>query len=185
MKKKFGIDIDDTILEVWEDELIKKYNKKYNKNFVFEDLENHNFNNNEDLKKEFFDYYYKNHSDMKLFSWVKEKLSELKEKYELFLITSRPKKDIAFTKRDIVHLFWEDFFEEIIFSCEYWEDKKCIISNEKKFDVVIDDAPHHIENYINNTEIKKIIIFDKPWNKQIKEDNKRVFRVQNWSEINI
>lgn len=185
MKKKFWIDIDDTIIKLWEDEIFSVYNARHNKSLKFEDVKSHNFNGDENLRKVFFEYFYKNHSKLKLFDWVREKLGELKEKFDLYLITSRPVSDIELTMKDIHFLFWKKYFKDIIFTCNHSSDKKCELSNKIWFDVVIDDAPHHIENYIKNTKIKKIIIFDQPWNRELKEDNKRVFRVKSWFDVNL
>jgi len=183
MKGKFWIDIDDTILKVWIEEILLNYNKKFNKNLIFDDIKTHDFNWSKDLEKEFFDYFYKNHSKLKLFGWVKEKLEKLKKDYQLFLITSRPVEDIEMTKKYMSKIFWDDFFEEIIFTSEHNDDKKCELANKYWFDVVIDDASHHIKNYINNTKIKKIIIFDQPWNREIEEDNIRTLRIKSWREL--
>lgn len=68
--KKIWIDIDDTIVKVWYQDIIDNYNKKYNKNLVFDDIKTHDFNGCEKLKKEFFDFYYSNHRNLDLFQHI-------------------------------------------------------------------------------------------------------------------
>jgi uncharacterized HAD superfamily protein len=68
MKKRFGLDIDDTLIKVWEDNLIKNYNHKYNKTLKFDDIKSHDFNKDEKLKNTFFEYFYENHENLKLFN---------------------------------------------------------------------------------------------------------------------
>ena len=48
--------------------------------------------------------------------------------------------------------------------------------------MVIEDALHHIEDYVRYTDIP-VIIFDMPWNRGYREDRKRVFRTKHWQEI--
>jgi hypothetical protein len=70
-------------------------------------------------------------------------LEELSEKYDLYLITSRPISDIEITKNYIDNTFWNNYFKDIIFTHKYNNDKKCELSKKLWFDIVIDDAAHH------------------------------------------
>lgn len=182
MKKSIGIDIDDTLVKVWHQDIIDNYNKKYNKNLVFDDIITHDFIWDENLKKEFMDYFYANYMSLDLFPMAYDKLLELRDEFDLYLITSRPLSDIELTYEYINDRFWEGFFKDIIFSLKYTDDKKCSLAMKHNFDIVIDDAPHHIINYYNNTSINNIIIFDNPRNRHLSFDD-RVTRVKSWAEI--
>ena len=47
---------------------------------------------------------------------------------------------------------------------------------------MVDDGPHHIEAYKQNFS-GKICIFHAPWNREIEEDNQKVFRIYDWYEF--
>jgi len=78
--------------------------------------------------------------------------------------------------------FWKNFFEEVIFIKESGEDHKYKAANSLNLDVVIDDGPHHIEDYKKYFSWK-ICIFNQWWNKHIWEDNSKVFRVYDWYDF--
>lgn len=49
---------------------------------------------------------------------------------------------------------------------------------------MIDDAPHHIGDYIKHCSDVEVIIFDQTWNKSIDETNReKLHRVHNWKEF--
>jgi len=181
-KLNIWVDLDDSLVKVWDDEIISNYNKKFNKNLKFDDIITHSFIWEEGLKNEFFDYYYKNFFDIDLFHWAKDVLVKLKQEWHNFyVITSREKQDIELTYKYLNNKFWENFFEKIIFTKEQGEDRKCVLANKYLIDLVIEDAPHHIDNYIKNTNCK-ILVFSQPWNKNIKEEN-NIFIVKSWQDI--
>ena len=100
------------------------------------------------------------------------------------MITSRPLKDKDHTLQILENYFWNDFFSDIIFTLETWEDNKYSIATELSLDVVIDDSPHHIESYQKYFS-GKICIFHQMWNRHIREDNKNIFRIHNWNDFQL
>jgi tRNA A37 methylthiotransferase MiaB len=186
-KKKqlhIAIDIDDTLLSVWEDEIFEVYNKKYNTNLTLHDLKSHNFNDDQNLREIFFDIYYKNFDLHDFYVDAKESLIEFKNQWHrLSLLTSRPDRDKEPTRMRFLKEFGEGFFENMLFTCDYWVDDKSLVAQHFDFDIVIDDAEHHILNYQKNTDTK-ILIFSQPWNERISE-NDRMTKVKNWNDIKI
>lgn len=179
------VDLDDSTIKVWYNEIFENYNKKYWKNITINDLHTHNFNWDELLKNEFFDYYYKNHDNFEMYEWAKDILIKLKEDWNrLFILTSRtPEKDKDLTLKYLDNKFWKWFFEDIIFVKENWLDKKDSFVRKHSLDIVIDDAPHHITDYLKNTNCK-ILVFSQPWNKEFNDfKDKRINIIKSWNEI--
>jgi len=60
------------------------------------------------------------------------------------------------------------------------EFKKSAICKELGVDLIIEDAPHYIED-CSEAGIK-VFIFDRPWNQEVRE-NDLITRVRDWGEI--
>ncbi len=97
------------------------------------------------------------------------------------IITSREPHYKAGTIRYLNEVFGENFFAEILFTCDYEADDKAILAKNHNCDVVIDDAAHHIMRYLEKTNMK-IIKMDAPWNREI-ADSDRVIGVKTWKEV--
>lgn len=182
-KKRLNIwvDLDDSLIHIWNDEVLEIYNKKYNKNVKFSDITTWNMWDDK-LKKIFLEYYYENYDKHFLYDWAREVLHKLKNDWhKLYVVTSRPEKDKPLTFEFLNREFWEWFFEDYLFTCDFWDDKKCNIANKFELDVVIDDAPHHIENYIKNTPCH-IFVISQPWNESIIWHDK-TYRPNSWENI--
>lgn len=178
---KIGIDIDDTIAEVWRKEILENYNKKYKKNITLNDIKSHNFNGDENLKKEFFDFHYKNITKHKLFPKAKEIILKLLERGdEIFFITSRPNLDEKDTRIWFDLNFGDIFKDNIHFTFQYNDPCKSIPVKTLGIDILIDDAPHHIENV--SKEKKLVLMYNQPWNENINEGDYKK-RVRSWEEI--
>jgi len=182
-KLKIGIDIDDTLLEVWCPAVLEVYNRKFGEILKFDDITSYNFNGITNLKKE----YQKYGADFKGLNFqpeAQETLKKLKEEWhELFIITSRLPEHRAATQAALDIAFWPWFFQEIIFILESGNDNKYMAAEKRWFDIVIDDAPHHIEWYRDNYEDTKVVIFDQTWNQEIQENNTSLYRMHRWSEL--
>ncbi|NRH20518.1 radical SAM protein [Candidatus Gracilibacteria bacterium] len=177
-----AIDIDDTIMNVWRDEMFEEYNKKYSANLVFEDIKTHGFNGDLKLKEIFFQQYYAHQESLPIYENAKDVIYKLKKDgHILSLLTSRPEGDKIFTKNWAIKEFGADFFENILFSCDFGADDKSIVAQKYGFDLVIDDAEHHIEGYSQNTDAH-ILMYSQPWNQHIEEAGKK-YRVNHWNDI--
>jgi len=102
--------------------------------------------------------------------------------HELYVITSRPPEVRETTQRLLKNCFWDDFFREIIFIKESGDDFKYKAANKLNLDIVVDDGPHHIKDYIEHFSWK-ICIFEQWWNRIIREDNSKVFRIYDWNDF--
>jgi len=182
-KLKIGIDLDDTLFVVLSNEIINAYNKKYNKVLKLDDITEFDCNGIPELMQEYHNFEKRHELDMQIHSDGETVLKNLKNKWHsLYIITSRPPEIRDTTQQLLASYFWEDFFEEIVFIKESWNDNKYKAANKLWLDIVVDDGPHHIKSYYKNFS-GKICIFEQWWNKKIKVDNSRVFRIYDWQDF--
>lgn len=183
-KLKIAIDLDDTLFIVLSDEIVNSYNKKYHQILKIEDITRFDCNGIPELMAEYHDFEKRHELDMSIHSGGEEVLKKLKTQWhELYIITSRPPKARSTTEKLLESYFWSDFFTQIIFINESWEDNKYKAANNLWVDIVIDDGPHHIKAYYKYFA-GKICIFEQSWNRAIKEDNSKVFRIYDWHDFN-
>ena len=180
---KIGIDMDDTLFVILSEDLIKTYNKKFHDTIDMDSVNTFDCWGIKNLMNEYHHYENNNARDLKLHTWAESVIKKLHISWhQLYIITSRKPKDKKNTLILLEKYFWNNFFNKIIFTKELWHDHKYKIANEYNLDIVIDDGPHHIEEYTKNFAWK-IIIFHAPWNKQIQEDNKKIFRIYDWYDF--
>jgi len=182
-KLKIGIDLDDTLFVVLWEELLMRYNEKFRDIIQMDDITTFDCWGIENLMNEYHIFETENVHNLELHSGAFEVLTQLKKDWHsLYVITSRK----IHTKNDthilLEKYFWDDFFQEIIFIKDRWHDNKYEAANEHNLDIVIDDGPHHIEHYREHFTWK-VCIFYAPWNKEIQEDNKKVYRVHDWYDF--
>ncbi len=182
-KLKIGIDLDDTLFIVLSNEIINTYNKKYHKILKLDDITRFDCNGIPELMEEYHNFEIRHELDMKIHTGGEEVLKRLKAAgHELYVITSRPPEVRKTTEVLLTKYFWENFFKEIIFIKESWDDFKYKAANKLSLDIVIDDGPHHIKDYCEHFS-GKICIFEQWWNRIIREDNSRVFRIYDWNDF--
>jgi len=180
---KIGIDLDDTLFEVWCPSVLEIYNRKYKEILAFDEIVTFDFNGIKELRHEYRSYATKNKFSLQLQNWAEKTLKKLKEEgNQLYIITSRLPEERNDTEKVLEELFWKDFFSWIYFTLEEWVDTKYTIAEKLKLDIVIDDAPHHIHAYNENTSIKTLV-YSQTWNKDIKTQANILERVTNWNEI--
>lgn len=182
-KLKIGIDLDDTLFVVLWEELLMRYNEKFRDIIEMDDITTFDCWGIENLMNEYHVFETENAHNLELHSGAFEVLMQLKKDWHsLYIITSRNLDTKSDTYILLEKHFWNDFFEEIIFIKNRWHDNKYEAANEYNLDVVIDDGPHHIEDYREHFTWK-VCIFYAPWNKEIQEDNKKVYRVHDWYDF--
>lgn len=182
-KLKIGIDLDDTLFVVLGEELLQIYNQKFHDIVKMTDINTFNCGGIDELMQEYHIFETKNAINLSLHTGWEQVLKKLKlEGHQLYIITSREIEARENTQKILEKYFWIDFFKEIIFIHEFWHDNKYSVANKYHLDIVIDDAPHHINAYKENF-LWKICIFHAPWNRSLKEDNKRVFRIHDWFDF--
>lgn len=180
---KIAIDIDDTLLHSWGDEsVLNLYNKVFEKNLTYQDLLTHNFLGDESLREYFMHYHNETFDTLPLYPDAEDVIKSWKSQgYLVGTLTSRAEKYKDGTIVFLEKIFGKGFFDFYEFTADYSSDEKFRIANAISADIVIEDAPHHIEGYIANTDAS-IIVFHQPWNVDIVESD-RVFCAKNWKEV--
>jgi len=198
-KIKLALDFDDVMYQT-SSLIIEEVNKKFNLNIRLQDL-NNNFFLEEVLKG-----YSKDIEDIKRYvhdliitSYEIEKELYLEDNLcwlsyiqvidnVVEVITNRKENSIQATESLLNNLYDKidiNFNLYMIGSQDYSFSNlpaKDIILNETNAEVFIEDRADTIETVLKNTNCK-VLIYDKPWNRSLKEDNKRSYRVFNWNQI--
>ncbi|MCH8518218.1 radical SAM protein [Candidatus Gracilibacteria bacterium] len=182
-KMKIGIDLDDTLFVVLGEELLMRYNQKFRDLVRMEDITTFDCGGIENLMNEYHIFETENAQNLELHTGGQEVIQSLKDDgYKLYVITSREVQAKNDTLILLEKYFGNDFFEEVIFIKERGHDNKYEAANEYELDIVIDDGPHHIDAYRENFK-GKICVFHSPWNRECKEDNKKIYRIHDWYEF--
>ncbi len=180
---KIWVDLDDTLFVVLWEELLERYNQKFHDIVQMHDIDTFDCGGIKELMNEYHIFETENATKLQPHTGWIEVLKQLKSQgHQLYVITSRVITARENTEIILEKYFWNNFFEEIIFIKDLWHDNKYIAANKYNLDIVIDDGPHHIEAYKHNF-LWKICVFHAPWNRNIREDNKRVFRIQDWYDF--
>ncbi len=182
-KLKIGIDLDETLLEVWCPKVLEAYNRKFHDIIELDDITSYDFNGIHQLQTEYRKYG-KNNSELSFQQWATDVLRKLHNSgHQLYIVTSRDVDERVFTTDFLEKEFWEDFFTKIIFIRESGEDLKYKAAQEHKLDIVLDDADHHIQWYQENCPETKVVVFSQSWNQDIITDNISTYRIENWGQF--
>lgn len=185
-KIRIGIDVDEVLCRT-NDYFLYEFNKKHNTTFKREELTRYDYECFEGYSgKQIFNALVNHLNDnlqfYDIFDNSKNILTQLKkEKFELYVITSRW---IEFREKTIYWLnshFGEDFFDKILIY-NGRDEKLCKseIAKEYNIDILIDDAP----KFAIGAKVKGIhvLLMNHPWNQDIKEE-KNLIRVHSWKQI--
>lgn len=177
-----AFDIDSVIIQVWWKKILEEYNTRFSNNLEYKDLVQYHFNGDKNLKEVFYRHFYSPHNTFELFPWAVSILQKLKQQgHNLYLVTSRPLTDKELTHNWAKKVFPENFFCDILFTSEYWDDDKGSIADMFHFDLVVDDAPHHIASYVSSLT-RATVIYSQPWNQEI-QHWWNVYRANWWYEV--
>ena len=188
-KRKIGIDIDDTLLDFIGNYLIF-HNQKYKTNLKREDFKTYSFNHSlggtmnkavntvgEFYKTEIF-------KKIRPFSNSIDVINNLKKKYDLFIITSRPDFMVDETK-EWINKYFPNKFSDIFFSYNHYTKRKnngktkAEICSDLEISILIDDS---LEYALNCAEKGvKVLLLNARWN--LNGEHENIIRVKNWEEI--
>lgn len=179
---KFAIDIDNVFFDTTK-VLLQELNIIYMKEFTKDDVKDYKLENlynitEEQLLKIFQNVVNKNYLDFRLYDEYAMKLLSkiyLKQKSKVFFITKRHIELESDTYSSIDNNL-EPFVEfEIIMECKS--------KAKENFEIYLEDNPEEIQEMIDNN--KKVIIFDHPYNQDIKEKKNQIYRVKYpyWKEV--
>ena len=173
---KIGIDVDEVLAE-FVSNFIAYYNNKTGQNLKFDDINSYDFfEYNKDAHEIFEELvqlqlggFYKTFNKFEGADTYTKQLKD--DGHELLIITSR-----IGAKGTLEWLVDNDITFDDVFLIK----KKKHIYKLLALDYVIEDCPTHIESSVNLGI--KTLVFDKPWNKDIK-DSELITRVYSWKDI--
>jgi len=177
---KIGIDIDDVIVRSM-DNVLKLFNKKYDKNIQHEEIYSYNLTKSlrvsEDEKLELWKGCNVLEDEEPLFiEGAVESVNKLIQEHEVCFITARPLVIQKRTKEFMKRIFPNNEIKII-----HSSDKKDIC-HELNIDLLIEDLSLIVEQFIGTN--KRVILFDKPWNKTFDDSGyDNIIRLNNWTEI--
>lgn len=196
MTKVIWVDLDEVLAETMDKILLDNNYKIWNHLIMKEDISDYFFwkmpllnMSMEEWNKYFHNVYLNDKNfDIKIVSWAKQKINELKENwYTLNIITWRSVDVEDYTKKWLEKHF-SNTFDYIYFANHvsyYWKKlvnrKKSDICKELWVTIMIDDVFEYALDLAENWIVTYLI--EKPWNKHIKETHPNIKRVKSWEEI--
>lgn len=184
---KIGIDIDEVICYLYPG-MINSLNSKFKKNILLEEVYDDHaladiFNVSKEKITEGIHEFtsFENMLSLPLVNDAKDAILKLSNSHEIIFVTSRHPNNISVTK-EYLNLPFSNINFNVLFSSGAWKNNNKSKSShclEQGITVLIEDNA----KYALDCSQKgiKVILFDKPWNKNI-EENKNIFRVKNWKE---
>jgi uncharacterized HAD superfamily protein len=178
---KIGIDIDDTIVDFFED-FLSFCNEDLKINLGMEDLIERGFWNLLGSREKMLNILKKYIDSGRIYerNVFEDFLQVFEElnKEQIFLITARsydkPKKTKEFLKSKI-----KNFNSDIYYSQNHPEGTKLAICNDLGIDFMIEDGPNEAKLCAENGI--KVFLLDKPWNRKIFHEN--IIRVNDWKDF--
>lgn len=169
---RIGIDIDSVLAEAMPI-FLASIKKRHGLDLKKEDITEWNMKwGNIDLYREIC-FVLDDHDmvlNMPLVDGAEDAMKHLRNHHQVKLITSRAESRKPYTKEWATKNFGEI---EVVHTDA---DK-----NGYDVDVLVDDAPHHIEAFAKKN--KWAIIFDQPWNRYEEFPGFPVLRAKNWQEV--
>lgn len=188
MGLNIGVDIDDTLVDVIV-HFLEKFNQENSTSYEFNKLTNYFICDDiEELSQEemFFQvrkFIKEQQFNLNLNVPAFEKLQEFKSKgHNLHIITARNEELVEITTSWLESLFGKEFFSSINFTYTCPKLAKSSFVEQLEINVMIDDAPHHATQIVEQTPAK-VILYHKPWNKTISHE--KISRVYSWEEIEL
>jgi uncharacterized HAD superfamily protein len=182
---KVGIDIDEVVVEFVR-HFLKIHKDKTGEDFDYNSVNSYNLWEPLNISKEkAFSYFYAFeeygfHDNPNFIQFSKEAINEISSKMEIFFLTARSNKLKAKTKNFLIKTFKNK--EINIFhsgdSFKNGNKSKAELCNEIGISLLIEDQKDIAENCANNGI--KVLLFDKPWNKEI--EHKNIIKVSGWKE---
>lgn len=184
MKKRIGIDIDDTLTNLFDVFLSYGFKYAYEKSITinslfingYEAIDTFRFTKEQD--KDFQEKYLgKILNNVKARPLASEVINILKKEYEIFIITSRD-DDLLVDCKDKTEKWLKNnniSYDELVYNCK----EKAQFCKENNIDYLIDDNFNHCEDAAKVGTIS--FIYDNQFNKDYYNNN--IIRVYSWGQI--
>lgn len=188
MKKRYGFDLDDVILNFMES-FRRFHNENYGTNHELEEYTDFYLENilncpQEDIFKR-IDIFYNSHEHKNAnpVHGAIEVLKKLSEKYELIIITAKP-EELREQTISWLNTHLPNIFSDIVFTNHFQGEgqkrNKGDVCLELGIEAFVDDAIHNAES-VARAGIP-VLLLDTPWNRKF-EETEFIKRVYSWEEI--
>lgn len=188
MLLKFGSDLDDCILKT-ADSIVSLLNSRCNMSlgiedvntFYFEELLPKNYHN---IIRDSIGKVLENSGELEVVPFSVEVLNWINNFCDkIYIISHRPSYLYYYTRYVLENIGLSSF--ELILTyedddCDYIHKYEAI--NDLGIDIFVEDRPSTISNLYNHSQCSNILVYDRPWNKQVSE-NDRILICKNWADI--
>lgn len=169
--RRIIVDFDGVMCNM-HNKLLLLYNQIYNTNYTTDDITDWVLPKG---SREIFTQTEGFFADLPPIDGAIEGVNELSKKYEVFFATDAASTPIV--AHDKI-AWWKshnlDHIPIVIIGHKYIIDA----------DLIIDDAPHHVEYFLRSHPDKQAILVDALYNKKVKTGkDSRVYRAENWSKV--
>lgn len=183
-----AIDLDE-VLSPFVTDLLVWYNCLYQTNLQLTDFTSYHFNHvwggTTDQAVAICDHFHKsrNPKEATLIPGAQAALMQLKLRYRLIMVTSRPLAHAAYT-HEWIDLHLPNVFADIVL-CDHWTSsgkriKKSAVCQKIGAKYLIDDLPAYVEDAAQ-CGIASLLFGDYPWNRNVIEHD-HIQRVASWNE---
>ncbi len=187
---KIGIDIDD-VLAAFNKQWVSYYNRTYGTSYTVDDITDYDYSKTyhdapaEVILARVFEFVKSpDFLNIETIEGSMKGIDSLKD-HELFVITSRS-DDIKQPSTDWLDKYFPNKFKDIIFTNSFNNNPnlkvvtKAEVGKKLGLKLMVEDAPSHAQNFAENGI--KAILFDRPWNRSMKEHN-LITRANNWEDV--
>ena len=179
-KLKIGIDLDDTILNWFEDFILFcKENFGYElkkERFIY--FKEEDFGSNENFTKALEEYVLQGKNwEMEFFIDFLDVFDELSSLFEIYFITARISDNKIKTKEFLKNKIGDNF--ELLYKNDFENLRKSDICLNKNISIMVEDDAGHALGCAKSGI--RCFLLDKPWNQNCEHEN--IIRVKDWNEI--
>lgn len=178
---RIAVDYDDTTVDTTPGGFLPYFNAKYGTNFTPEHLTNYGFHdcfpgfNHAEIEAEHQEYVKRQGHRLQPKIGSVSVLQILNQRgHELIILTARDYALADMTSEHAIQHFGSVFTNQIFGAT----DKATFCKNEN-IDIMIEDAPHHIEAISRHT---MTLVMNHAWNSHIQE-GPRIKRIERWSNV--
>lgn len=184
MVSKIAVDVDGVLIDLMS-RFYEMYNKKYGTCFIRTDHISYDFWKDWGVSKEsIFDIFSILKDDYQSIPIIdnnaKYIMKYLNDRFHVDILTITPIKYFKKLENKLISMGIKQktHYNELIM-IPYNPNTLKI---EFPYNIFIDDNPNLVKAILNSKKDKKILLYDQPWNKNIK-DNEKVYRVMSWEDI--
>ncbi len=185
---KIGIDLDDVVVN-FSKSFLNFYNKEYKTNFKIENWNSYWFGdafgiNNQVVKNVTNDFYNSNYFDeMPLIENARKSIDILAKKYDVNVITARPRR-WGMKTNDFFKKHFKFIDLDLYHARDNWDNKlkKSKICRNLNINLMIEDSRENSIQCANPNLDSDVYLLNKPWNQE-NSLPENIIRFNNWERV--